>query len=561
MTLRHGKTLRWPLFARSYLTGPCPTSREIYDTLKKTSQAFQGQGDHRKPTLGATSTSLLSSLRVDSQVQYFKKEDTFSYNVQLSDFHDLPRLSRNLSRKMTLRHRKTLRQPLLAGSYLTGPCPTSREICDTPKKTSHVQLQRATLGFQRSSPVKLESQSKNDSPSRKNTLAASVRGSYLTGPSSNFREICDTSKKTSLAFHGHEDRRKPTLGVMPTSLLSSQRVDLQVRNFKKEDTFSYNVQLWISKIFPGPTGISKEDTFSYNVQLSDFKGLPWSSWNLNRKMTLRHGKTLWQPLHAWSYLTGPCSTSRKICDTPKKTSQAFQGHEDHRQQRLRATSIVRRKIDESPCSTFREICDTPKKTLQAFQGHEDHRKPRLRATSIVCGKIDEKIRHVQLQHATLGFPRSSLVEPKSQSENDSLSQKNTPAAFVRGVISHRPMLDFSRVCDALKKTSQAFQGHEDHRKPTLGATSTSILSSLRVDLQVRNFKKEDTFSYNVQFSDFQDLPRSSRNLSRKMTLRHGKTHRQCLFAGSYLTGPCPTSHEICDTPKKTSQAFQGHGDH
>ena len=56
MTLRHGKTLRQPLFARSYLTDPCPTSSEICDTLKKTSQAFQGQGDHRKPTLGATST-------------------------------------------------------------------------------------------------------------------------------------------------------------------------------------------------------------------------------------------------------------------------------------------------------------------------------------------------------------------------------------------------------------------------------------------------------------------------------------------------------------------------
>ncbi len=46
--------------------------------------------------------SLLSSLRVDLQVQNFKKEDTFSYNVQLSDFKDLPRLSQNLSRKMTL---------------------------------------------------------------------------------------------------------------------------------------------------------------------------------------------------------------------------------------------------------------------------------------------------------------------------------------------------------------------------------------------------------------------------------------------------------------------------
>jgi hypothetical protein len=62
----------------------------------------------------------------------------------------------------------------------------------------------------------------------------------------------------------------------------------------------------------------------------------------------------------------------------------------------------------------------------------------------------------------------------------------------------------------------------------------------------------------MQLSNFKDLPRSSRNLSRKMTLRHGKTHQQSLFTGSYLTGPSSTSREICDTSKKTSQAFQGH---
>ena len=56
MTLRHGKTHRQPLLAGSYLKGPCPTSREICDTPMKTLQAFQGHGDHRKPTLGATST-------------------------------------------------------------------------------------------------------------------------------------------------------------------------------------------------------------------------------------------------------------------------------------------------------------------------------------------------------------------------------------------------------------------------------------------------------------------------------------------------------------------------
>jgi hypothetical protein len=87
--------------------------------------------------------------------------------------------------------------------------------------------------------------------------------------------------------------------------------------------------------------------FSYNVQLSDIQDLSRSSQNPRWKMTLRHGKTLRQPLFAGSYLTGPSSTSREICDTPKKTSQAFQGHEDHRKPTLGATLAVRRKIDES----------------------------------------------------------------------------------------------------------------------------------------------------------------------------------------------------------------------
>ena len=87
--------------------------------------------------------------------------------------------------------------------------------------------------------------------------------------------------------------------------------------------------------------------FSYNVKLSDFKDLPRLSWNLSRKMILRHRKTLWQPPHAGWYLTGPCLTFREICDTLKKTSQAFQGHEDYWKPRLRATSNVCRKIDES----------------------------------------------------------------------------------------------------------------------------------------------------------------------------------------------------------------------
>jgi hypothetical protein len=46
-----------------------------------------------------------------------------------------------------------------------------------------------------------------------------------------------------------------------------------------------------------------------------------------------------------------------------------------------------------------------------------------------------------------------------------------------------------------------------------------------------------------------------------MTLYHGQTLQQPLFARSYLTGPSSTSHEICDTPKKTLQGFHGHEGH
>ena len=65
------------------------------------------------------------------------------------------------------------------------------------------------------------------------------------------------------------------------------------------------------------------------------------------KDLLRHRKTLRQPLFVGSYLTGPSSTSREICDTPKKSSEAFQGHEDHRKLTLWATSTIIVKIDES----------------------------------------------------------------------------------------------------------------------------------------------------------------------------------------------------------------------
>ena len=180
--------------------------------------------------------------------------------------------------------------------------------------------------------------------------------------------------------------------------------------------------------------------------------------------------------------------------------------------------------------------------------------------------------------------------PESQSENDSATWKNTPAVSVYGVISYKPKLDFSSNLWDSKEDIASFPWtprssktdtvsyinytRENRRKYANCAGNSTrffplgdhlhtdcLLSSLWVDLYVYNFKKEDTFSYNVQLMDFKDLPQSSQNPSRKMILQHGKTLRQPLFTGSYLTSPSSTSLEICETPKKTSQAFHGHQDH
>jgi hypothetical protein len=101
-----------------------------------------------------------------------------------------------------------------------------------------------------------------------------------------------------------------------------------------------------------------------------------------------------------------------------------------------------------------------------------------------------------------------------------------------------------------------------HIFPRRGHLRTQILPYLlRVDPQVRNFKKENTCSHNMQLLDRQDFPRFDRNLDRKMTFRHGKTLRRPLFAGSYLSNPNSTSHKFKTLRKKISQAFQGHQDH
>ena len=59
--------------------------------------------------------------------------------------------------------------------------------------------------------------------------------------------------------------------------------------------------------------------------------------------------------------------------------------------------------------------------------------------------------------------------------------------------------------------------------PRRGCLHAQILPYLlRFDLQVRNFKKEDTFRHDVQLTNRQDFPQFDRNLDRKIALWHGK---------------------------------------
>ena len=62
-----------------------------------------------------------------------------------------------------------------------------------------------------------------------------------------------------------------------------------------------------------------------------------------------------------------------------------------------------------------------------------------------------------------------------------------------------------------------------HFSPRGCRARTQILSdSLQFDLQVHNFKREDMFRHDMQLSDRQDFPRSSRNPDRKITLQRAK---------------------------------------
>ena len=101
----------------------------------------------------------------------------------------------------------------------------------------------------------------------------------------------------------------------------------------------------------------------------------------------------------------------------------------------------------------------------------------------------------------------------------------------------------------------------DKRDCLGGGVCTKILSDpQQFGLQVGNFKEEGNFSSNTQLSERQELLRSSRNLNRKMTPRHGKTLWPPPFARSYLPDPSLALRKSETLRKRVSQAFRGHQD-
>ena len=69
------------------------------------------------------------------------------------------------------------------------------------------------------------------------------------------------------------------------------------------------------------------------------------------------------------------------------------------------------------------------------------------------------------------------------------------------------------------------------------ARAQILSDSLRFDLQVQNFNKEDTFIHDVQLSDRQYCPRFGRNLDRKTALWRAKNPLAASVCGTVSLEP------------------------
>jgi hypothetical protein len=87
------------------------------------------------------------------------------------------------------------------------------------------------------------------------------------------------------------------------------------------------------------------------------------------------------------------------------------------------------------------------------------------------------------------------------------------------------------------------------------ACAQSLPNSQRVDPQARARSKEDMLRHNVELSDRQDFPWSSRNLDRKNVLQRTK-NTPTVLAEPYLANPSSVSRKSKTLRERVAQAFR-----
>uniref|UniRef100_A0A2N9HI15 CCHC-type domain-containing protein n=1 Tax=Fagus sylvatica TaxID=28930 RepID=A0A2N9HI15_FAGSY len=121
-----------------------------------------------------------------------------------------------------------------------------------------------------------------------------------------------------------------------------------------------------------------------------------------------------------------------------------------------------------------------------------------------------------------------------------------------------------------KKIKEAMQGlvqstwDEASKSPTIkvaylgGNVCAKILSDpLQLGPRAKTLRQEVHFSYHTQLSDRQELLRSSRNLSQKMTPWHKEHSNGLLFARSYLANPSSPLCKACTLERRHIHARRG----
>uniref|UniRef100_A0A2N9EVX4 Uncharacterized protein n=1 Tax=Fagus sylvatica TaxID=28930 RepID=A0A2N9EVX4_FAGSY len=502
------KTLQRPLFAGPHLLNPNSTSHKSKTLRKKVSQAFQRHQDRRKPTSGVTRLRAQSPPSSDELIRKFetlRKTATpaMTCNSRFADFSRFPTVPRmtyfgyQKAPKSSLeKASKKLYRHTNRGGFAGGA-------------TWHIRLPRVTQHEAASCKWRpgFRDMSDGRSEKRRATEKKSKNREEKTILEERETELVLARKMRQPGLNRDRPERGPValkdsqniVGSAFLEILSDQRqVGLQVQTFKEEGNLSYN------------------------VQLSDRQELPRFGRNLDRKMALRHGKTLWQPLFTGPYLSNPSSTSRKF-KTIRKKILPHSRRVDPQVQNFKKEDTCSHNVQLSNCQ------DLP------------------RFGRILDWKI--ALRHGKTLQQPL-FAGSYLSNHSSTScKFETLRNKHGKTLWqplFAGPYLPNPSSTSRKFETLRKKVSQAFQGHQDHRKPTSGATSTVrgkideskeimleirnvfpqrghicaliLPYSLRVDAQLRNFKKEDACSHNVQLLNRQDLPRFGRILDRKMAL-------------------------------------------